>query len=292
MNTGQSGDHWCSAKASPRRSIRTACKLRASGSSKGPCAGTNVCGMSCGRCCPSPLHMQLHSPMHAALAKKAAAGHQQRRPLQVCFHCALAYEPKAILSPRRRDHCHGRRQQSVGPQLSAITLPVSPRLLIIHLNRHFHSIACTHLVLHQLYNHERSLKRQAASAIVECISLLIEFILALSDVAASERSKEEALAVMTPGRGNAMPARLPAGFSFNLHQEQSGVGKILRVSFRPQCLRHKIAPSLASPSALRSFLDKHAACRHAPHPLSNNRPLSFKLMCLVICQLHMMHLPE
>ncbi|BDA48828.1 hypothetical protein COCOBI_12-5110 [Coccomyxa sp. Obi] len=81
------------------------------------------------------------------------------------------------------------------------------------------------------------------------------------DVAASERGEWNSLAAMTPGGGNAAASWLPAGFSVILHRERMDTGEKLRVAFRPQCLKHDVAPCLASPSALRSFFDKHADCR-------------------------------
>lgn len=265
---GQSGDHWASAKASPRRSTRTVCGLRASGSTTGSYAATNVCGVSCRRCSASPQQMRLQSPMHAALAEVAAAGHQQRRPLEVCFHLLVRVKVARTLFLRLHWR-QVRRQESVGPWGSAMDTASPSKSPDCHVDGGHHCISCTHLILLQLYNHQRSSKRQAADETIECAQKFNEAILAFSD--AGEQGERTTLAAVTPGGGNAAASRLPAGFSVIVHRERMGTGEKLRVAFRAPCLKHDVAPSLASPSALRSFFDKHANCRHASHPSSKIR---------------------
>ncbi|CAL8463307.1 g2841 [Coccomyxa elongata] len=89
------------------------------------------------------------------------------------------------------------------------------------------------------------------------------------DVADGMQGGGNALKAMTASGGKAAPSCLPAGFSADLYIERRAAGgKILRVNFRPLCLKHNMAPMLATHTALRSFLDNHAACRPEWQPLA------------------------
>lgn len=63
--------------------------------------------------------------------------------------------------------------------------------------------------------------------------------------------------------------QLPIGFTISTYLERRHkAADNLRVMFRGECPKHNCAVKLHSFPSLRSFVDKHAACRCTEHPLS------------------------